>query len=315
MFKSKLFYLPLILCLFFACDQSGYKTSDSGIQYKFLTKGEGAEPVNNEFVYINVSFKDDQDSTIFARNDVPLQKDSILWNSHNGALEELLNLCQEGDSVEAKLLADDLYAQTFKTELPMNIKKGSLISVNMSLSKILSEQAFMMEQNQARLAQVEEMRRQNLEANQEILQSDGEKIDTYLAKNNLKAEITGNGLRYVILKEGDGSKPGIGDSVKVDYTGQILEGVYFDTSIEADAKKHGLFNASRQGGYTPIEFQLGMGGVIHGWDEGLALLSKGAKAQLFIPSPMAYGAQQRSEEIVPNSILVFDVELVDFSSQ
>lgn len=315
MLKSKLFYLTLILGCCFACNQAEYKTSESGIQYKFLTEGAGAAPENKEFVYLNVSFKDDKDSTIFTSNSAPIQKDSALWSSQNGALEELLNLCKEGDSVEAKVLADDLYEKTFKTQMPMTITKGSLISINLSVEKVLSESEFQAEQKQARLDQVADFRRQNLAANSEIMKTDGEAIDAYLAKNDLNAQTTDSGMRYIILNEGDGSKPQAGDLVRVDYTGKLLEGAVFDTSKESDAREHGLYSDARPGGYVPLEFQLGTGGVIHGWDEGVALLSKGAKAQLFIPSPMAYGAQARSEEIVANSILMFDVELVDFVSQ
>jgi len=315
MLKFKIFYLSLILGCCFACNQPEYKSSESGIQYKFLTEGEGAVPENKEFVYLNVSFKDDRDSIIFTSNNAPLQKDSALWSSQNGALEEVVSLCKEGDSIEAKVLADDLYAKTFKTQMPVTVTKGSLITINLSVDKVLSESEFMAEQKQARLEQVADYRNQNLAANDQLMQSDGATIDTYLAKNNLSAQTSDAGLRYIILSEGNGSKPKAGDLVSVDYTGYVLDGAYFDTSREADAKMHDLYNPDRPGGYIPLEFQLGTGGVIHGWDEGISLLSKGAKAQLFVPSPMGYGAQQRSEEIVANSILVFDVELVDFVSQ
>ncbi len=133
-------------------------------------------------------------------------------------------------------------------------------------------------------------------------------IDAYLKKNNISAETTENGLRYVILEEGTGPKPQVGDQVQVNYTGNVLEGGYFDTSVEDKAKEFGLHDPRRP--YGPFEFVLGTGGVIHGWDEGIALLSEGTIARLYIPSPMAYGDQQRSEVIVANAILEFEVELV-----
>jgi FKBP-type peptidyl-prolyl cis-trans isomerase len=137
-------------------------------------------------------------------------------------------------------------------------------------------------------------------------------IDAYLAKNNIQAQTSKSGMRYTIIEEGSGPMAQVGDMVQVSYTGNVLEGDYFDTSVEEKAKEFGLYNPGRP--YGPYEFILGTGGVIHGWDEGIALLNQGAKARLYIPSPMAYGDQQRSEVIVANAILEFEVELVGINS-
>ncbi len=111
-----------------------------------------------------------------------------------------------------------------------------------------------------------------------------------------KVEKTASGLEYVIVKKGTGTKkPGKGDKVKVHYTGYFKDGKIFDSSVERG---------------EPIEFQLGKGQVIKGWDEGLALLNIGDKAHLIIPYTLAYGEQARGP-IPAKSDLVFDVELID----
>ena len=98
-------------------------------------------------------------------------------------------------------------------------------------------------------------------------------------------------------KEGKGEQPQKGNTVKVHYKGELLDGTMFDSSFKRN---------------QPIEFSLGVGQVIPGWDEGIALLTKGAKATLVIPSDLAYGAAGAGGVIPPNATLKFEVELVDF---
>lgn len=107
---------------------------------------------------------------------------------------------------------------------------------------------------------------------------------------------TESGLMYVMEKEGSGDKPKASDVVKVHYTGSFMDGTVFDSSVERG---------------TPIEFPIGVGRVIPGWDEGIALLSVGGKAKLIIPSELGYGARGAGGVIPPNATLIFDVELID----
>jgi FKBP-type peptidyl-prolyl cis-trans isomerase len=108
---------------------------------------------------------------------------------------------------------------------------------------------------------------------------------------------TASGLKYSVLAEGSGPRPKSGSMVKVHYSGWLTDGTPFDSS--------------RTRG-TPFEFQLGMGNVIAGWDEGVALMQKGSRLKLTIPYELAYGEAGRPPTIPPKSTLVFDVELLDF---
>ena len=109
-------------------------------------------------------------------------------------------------------------------------------------------------------------------------------------------EKTESGLRYKMIQKGSGKKAENGKIVAVHYTGQLEDGKVFDSSIPR--KK-------------PIEFPLGQGNVIEGWDEGIALLQVGDKARFVIPSHLGYGAQGAGGAIPPNATLIFDVELID----
>lgn len=110
------------------------------------------------------------------------------------------------------------------------------------------------------------------------------------------AKTTPSGLRYVVLKEGDGKKsPKAGTAVTVHYTGTLLDGRIFDSSV-------------RRG--EPAQFAVGQ--VIEGWNEALVTMSKGEKRTLIIPPELGYGKQGYPGVIPPNSFLIFDVELLDF---
>ncbi|WP_245326169.1 FKBP-type peptidyl-prolyl cis-trans isomerase [Hymenobacter wooponensis] len=125
---------------------------------------------------------------------------------------------------------------------------------------------------------------------------DEEIIKAYIAANNLTAQRQASGLYVVITEPGTQPLPVKGQMVYVLYTGTTLDGKVFDST------------ASR--GNTPFNFPIGMGKVIAGWDEGIALLGKGGKATLLIPSGLAYGPYAVGP-IAPNSVLRFDVELTD----
>lgn len=109
-------------------------------------------------------------------------------------------------------------------------------------------------------------------------------------------EETKSGLRYQILQKGNGKAAEAGKMVSVHYKGQLADGTVFDSSYKRNA---------------PLDFQVGVGQVIPGWDEGICLLNVGDKARLVIPSDLGYGAAGAGGVIPPNATLVFDVELMD----
>lgn len=108
-------------------------------------------------------------------------------------------------------------------------------------------------------------------------------------------EATESGLRYQILQKGDGVKAEKGKVVSVHYKGSLTDGTVFDSSYKRN---------------QPIDFQLGVGQVIAGWDEGISLLNVGDKARFVIPSDLGYGARGAGGVIPPNAVLIFDVELM-----
>jgi FKBP-type peptidyl-prolyl cis-trans isomerase len=109
-------------------------------------------------------------------------------------------------------------------------------------------------------------------------------------------EETKSGLRYQILQKGTGKQATKGANVSVHYKGQLLDGTVFDSSYKRK---------------EPIDFAIGVGQVIAGWDEGIQLLKVGDKARFVIPSHLAYGESGAGGVIPPNATLIFDVELMN----
>ena len=124
-------------------------------------------------------------------------------------------------------------------------------------------------------------------------QSDMEKIEGYLADNNLTATSTPSGLYYIITQEGSGGHPNLQSTVTVKYKGYRLNGMVFDETTGNNTATFPLKN------------------LILGWQEGIPLLKKGGKGTFFVPSNLGYGAQSVGD-IPANSVLIFDIELVDF---
>lgn len=117
----------------------------------------------------------------------------------------------------------------------------------------------------------------------------------YLADNAKRdgVKVTASGLQYEVIEEGEGATPGAGDQVTVHYTGKLIDGTVFDSSVERG---------------EPATF--GVTQVIPGWVEALQMMKVGAKWRLFIPSNLAYGPNGAGGVIGPNATLIFDVELI-----
>lgn len=137
----------------------------------------------------------------------------------------------------------------------------------------------------------ENMKKKQAEVGEKNIKEGQEYLEKNKAKENVK--VTKSGLQYLVEKEGTGKTPSREDEVKVHYTGTLINGEKFDSSLDRG---------------QPAEFPVG--GVIPGWTEALLLMKEGAKYKLVIPSELAYGPMGRPG-IPPNSVLLFDVELLE----
>ncbi|MDX2195996.1 MAG: FKBP-type peptidyl-prolyl cis-trans isomerase [Cytophagales bacterium] len=296
--KSFLIFIISALLLYTACNKSGeadYKKSDTGLMYYFYKDTAGTNAKVGDFVTLHFSYKTNNTS----------QPDSMLRNtwkdgmpisvmvqepSFKGGLEEGLAMLSVGDSAVFKMSADSLFRKTFMAPMPAFIDTGSMITFTMKILKIQDRTTFEEEQRKAM-----EERRKMMEAQAEAQKVVDDKLITdYLQQNGIKATKTNSGLYYIITKPGKGKNATSGDNIFVNYKGSLLNGSVFDSSEGKD----------------PLNFKLGTGMVIPGWDEGLSYFNQGSKGKLYIPSPIGYGPMPMGEKIPANSVLVFDVEMV-----
>jgi len=150
-------------------------------------------------------------------------------------------------------------------------------------------------QNDKKVADLEE-RVRYLETQEPTL-SHGFQIEE-IKKLFPEAQSTESGLHYIVEQEGEGESPITGQKVTAHYHGTLLNGDVFDSSVDRG---------------EPFKFPVGMRRVIAGWDEAFLEMKKGEKRKLILPAKIAYGMRGSPPVIPPNSILVFDVELIDFN--
>jgi len=121
------------------------------------------------------------------------------------------------------------------------------------------------------------------------------KVEKFDTKDKVSSK-TASGLKFILVEEGNGIKAAAGNTVSVHYSGYLEDGTMFDSSVKRN---------------QPFKFVLGMGKVIKGWDEGIALMKEGDKVRLIIPANLGYGERGAGGVIPPNATLIFDVELLE----
>lgn len=245
-----------------------------------------------------MEFRTGRDSVIMnsRRRQPQPQPVALPTQTTSGSLEEALGLLLPGDSAVFRFPADTVFAKTFHQPVPSFIQKSGNTLLAMVSARELVTMAEMNARHQK--MQEENLRQGKLMAAAQTAKDDAI-IQAYLKKNHATARKTPGGTYYILKKLGTGPVPKNGQTVRVLYRGTILT-----TGQE--------FDASAKHGNDPFSFVLGASQVIQGWDQGIAMLNKGSKAVLLIPSPLAYGTHAMGADIPANSVLRFEVELVDF---
>ena len=262
---------------------------DNGIKLKYFKHGDGKAIEDGQIVMLNLQYFDHDGNELLNKvgNDpVVLLKDSS-WKN-NGIIYEVIDNLEKGDSVFFQITTEKFLENDPRLAITPDSLKDKLLSFYCGVENVMNKDEF----ESFKREQYEKTQNQMNNNMEEQLIIDAQIIDQYLVDKNIEAINTASGLRYVILEAGSGPNASVGSSAKVRYIGMLLDGTTFDS-----------------GEYT---FNLGQGQVIKGWDEGFGYFNKGAKGTLYIPSALGYGPNGSGEAIPPNSILIFDIELLDF---
>lgn len=299
--------VAMLALLIAACSKE--KETPKGYKYTLVRKGDGETVAPGKFLQVDIVFKDSKDSVWNDTRDsefpliVPVRDTSFIRMEEG--LDELFRLLSKGDSIVMKLNAQTFFEKTNRRPVPPGVDPKSDFTFFMVVKDVLDTAAVERLNDEIIAKQQEKTRLQR----EEQLAKDTVTIDNYLKENNINAQKTASGLRYVITKAGKGPNVQPGQTALVNYTGYLLNGKVFDTSYEQVAKEKDVYMEGRP--YEPLDVRVATRAVIEGWDEMLQLMSKGTKATVYVPSPLGYGPQRRSDDIIENSILVFDMELVD----
>lgn len=283
------------------------KTTTDGIEYTYINEGKET-PKNGEYVLYNLIVQTESDSTFISTYE-QMAPQYFVYNdsleTEMGIQEILLGL-KKGDSIVFQAPAVKIFGEL---NTPPFIAENGEVKVQIGVIDVLDEkgvEAYFTSLQEAQMKRQAELSVKQLEEDVKI-------IEEYVAANNLNASRTESGLFYVIEEEGSGDQIATGQTASVHYAGYLIDGTVFDTSVKEKAQEAGVYSEQRDqmDGYAPLDVEVGMGRVIPGWDEGLAMLKKGSKAKFIIPSTMAYGERGSGAVIKPNSVLVFDVEVTD----
>ncbi len=254
-------------------NSAGLVTGENGVQYQLHTKSSGPKAKTGDFLTMHMQYTTLNDSVIFTSfNKAKPLSFKFQETLFKGILNEGLAKMGAGDSATFLVDANDLYGD----RLPNFLKKGDKIKYAIALQKIQSQEEYQNERNEKLNIQKE---------------SDSKAITAYVSKNGLTTKSTDSGLHYIVEKEGTGAAPNVNQVAKAKYKVSLLDG----TEVESSKNEVKDLPLNRQ---------------IKGLREGIALLKKGGKGKLIIPSTLAYGDRKRGN-IPPSAVLVYDIEITD----
>ncbi|MHA6246492.1 FKBP-type peptidyl-prolyl cis-trans isomerase [Pontibacter sp. CAU 1760] len=293
-----------------------FHTTADGLTYKiFEQKEDGTYESRGEVspedstgakigqvVTLQMSYQNSEDSVLFdSRKQSQPVMIPVMEPTFKGSLESALMMLAAGDSGVFKVNADSLFAKTFNQPMPPFIKAGSQLTFFIKAEKIQSKEEAMADQQKMFEQQMKEAQTRAAEQ----IKVDDTKLQEYIKANNLQnVQKTESGVYYVVNKPGKGPQASPGDQVSVHYKLSFLDGKELENS-----RNNPMANGE------PFKFTLGQGQVIKGWDDAIQQLKEGSSATLLVPSTLAYGEQDRGPDMPANSILRFDVELLDVEKQ
>ena len=259
----------------------GFTKLEDGLYIKYENRVEGSrEAQKGDILTMSLKYGT-KDSTLMntADNGAPfrLQLDTAAFV---GDIMNGFRTLRVGDSAVIITRAYDFFTKTVGAPMPEFIDSAEVLYFTVKLNEVESE---------------EEARQKAEAGNAQKALKEQEALASYIESNQITTEPTASGLYFISEKKGTGKAAEAGKTVKVHYTGMFLDGTKFDSSVDRG---------------EPFEFQLGVGNVIRGWDEGVAMMKEGGKAKLLIPSSLAYGPQDNGP--IPGfSTLMFEVELIE----
>jgi len=297
--KNLLFIIAILVIYASSCSQGDFKIDDAGYKYKIVRSGNGPTFVNDQYIFMNMDYYYEDDSLLYTSTEkgIPVTMHYIdtIWDK-NGQLYQGLKRLKVGDSAIFKVNCSNLYEISFRGNIPYGLNPFSEITFYIGITNMTTASEFRMWQANLYKTKQEELKK----IKEEQLFEDISLIDLYLEESGIIAMELESGIRYVENIEGNGIKPEKGDRAVIHYTGHLLDGTKFVSSHDEQ---------------IPFEFTKSAGNVIKGWEQSVAEMSIGSKYTFYIPSSLAYGETGLGNIVEPNTVVVFDIELLDIKKK
>jgi FKBP-type peptidyl-prolyl cis-trans isomerase FkpA len=305
-FFQNLIKISLAAMIIAGCNNVEFKKTSAGVPYKVFGNKKGDSIGQNYVVKFEVVQKT-KDTVLFSSYkqsapqylQVQPREGKLSYNDIAGNLMEIFPTLKLGDSVYMVQSTDSLIKQNPEV-LGKTFKKGDQLITTFKITQVFKTveeaNAYV---NKDRIAESGKREKEGLEmfrkdtATQNQMRTDSKMIEDYLAKNNIQATKTEWGVYVQVANPGQGPKPAAGQFANIKYSGRTLNGEQFDA------------------GEYPL--QIGMGGSIKGFEEGVKQFGQGGKGVVYIPSRLGYGPAGSGPKIQPNANLVFDIEILSIT--
>ena len=278
---KKTLFLALITIATWSCSDFKVTKTDEGDRIIFHEDEDGELPKEGYMMLLDMMIKDSND-TIYRNSfldNAPIELE-LRKGGFVGSFENAIFHLTKGDSCTILVPADSIFMRMGQG-LPPNVKSGTDLKFTVKIKDVMSSD------------QYQEFRKK-------MGAEEDQKLAAFVKQKYPQADtLADTGIFIQTSKTGKGAKPQAGDMVRVYYKGTLMSGEVFDQVQE---------------GQDPLQFPVGVGRVIPGWDLAVMSMSPGQKSTVLIPSRLAYGSTGAGGVIPPNASLVFEIELIDFQS-
>lgn len=288
-----------------------FKKAKDGSEYKVISSGKGLKAVTGNFMELSSTAKYKDSILMSTAEDGMPQYGTYDTAAFPVPYKEAFANIRVGDSIVLRMSTDSIIkkgqAMPFMTKGQFIYQTYKILGIYATREQADSAQKSHVKEATAKASIKQQKAIEKVLAENKVqIDADCKQIDEYLAKNNIKATKTKWGTYVSIQTEGTGNQLGAKDIASVNYTGKT-----FDSSRVFDSNTDPKFNH-----VAPYDVPLNMlAEVIPGWTDALLQMKKGTKATVYIPSTLGYGKNGRSPQIAPNTILVFDMEVVGVSTE
>lgn len=275
------------LAIMSSCNNVDFKKTKGGLPYKLFPGKGSKKAIAGGYLKVHMTTKVN-DSLLGTTYDKAPTYLPVAAEAQPYDPSEIVPLLKQGDSVYLVQMIDTFIKRDPKS-VPPNFKKGDKIVTTIKVLDVFKTP----EETQ------KDYEKEQMAASTGQLKKDDKIITEHLSKNNIQAQKVGQGTYVQVLTPGTGAEVTDGKYVSLKYKGTTFAGKVFDTNMD-NSFKH----------TDPLSFVVGAQPMIKGFDEGIKGLKEGAKAKLYIPSSLAYGANSPSPDIAANTNLIFDIEVL-----